>query len=65
MAVFTDVTPQEAQSLLDTLNLGTLQLLKGATSGIENTNYFVTTDRGDRMAARYSRLQLRCGATVR
>ena len=56
MAVFTDVTPQEAQSLLDTLNLGTLQLLKGATSGIENTNYFVTTDRGEYVLTLFERL---------
>ncbi|MDH0865264.1 homoserine kinase [Mitsuaria sp. GD03876] len=46
MAVFTDVSPEQAQTLLDTLNLGELQSLKGITAGIENTNYFVTTARG-------------------
>jgi homoserine kinase type II len=56
MAVFTDVTPQEAQTLLDTLNLGTLQTMKGATSGIENTNYFVTTDRGEYVLTLFERL---------
>ena len=45
MAVFTDVSPEQAQALLDTLNLGELQSLKGITAGIENTNYFVTTTR--------------------
>ncbi|MBB3282464.1 homoserine kinase [Mitsuaria sp. PDC51] len=46
MAVFTDVSTEQAQALLDTLALGELQALKGITAGIENTNYFVTTVRG-------------------
>jgi homoserine kinase type II len=45
MAVFTDVSTEQAQALLDTLALGELQSLKGITAGIENTNYFVTTTR--------------------
>jgi homoserine kinase type II len=45
MAVFTDVSTEQAQALLDTLSLGELQSLKGITAGIENTNYFVTTTR--------------------
>ena len=46
MAVFTEVSPQEAAGLLSDLGLGTLQSMHGATSGIENTNYFVGTDKG-------------------
>ncbi|MBO9688897.1 homoserine kinase [Roseateles chitosanitabidus] len=46
MAVFTDVSTGQAQALLDTLDLGELQSLRGIPAGIENTNYFVTTARG-------------------
>lgn len=42
MAVFTEVSEDEARSLLRALNLGELAALRGIQSGIENTNYFVT-----------------------
>ena len=45
MAVFTEVSPAEAAGLLAQLGLGTLTDLKGCAGGIENTNYFVTTQR--------------------
>jgi len=41
MAVFTQVTPPQAQQLLDQLGLGTLLSLRGIEGGIENTNYFL------------------------
>ncbi len=44
MAVFTKVTRTEAASLLRKLGLGELTMLKGCAGGIENTNYFVTTE---------------------
>ncbi|MBY0465170.1 MAG: homoserine kinase [Burkholderiales bacterium] len=44
MAVFTQVTPTEAGNLLTKLGLGTLTDLRGISGGIENTNYFVTTE---------------------
>lgn len=56
MAVFTEVTPAQAQGLLTQLGLGTLQSLRGATSGIENTNYFVSSDRGDYVLTLFERL---------
>lgn len=56
MAVFTEVTPQEAAGLLTTLNLGTLQSMQGCASGIENTNYFVSTERGDYVLTLFERL---------
>ncbi|HEX5310490.1 homoserine kinase [Aquabacterium sp.] len=56
MAVFTEVTPQEASGLLADLGLGTLQSMRGSTSGIENTNYFVSTDRGDYVLTLFERL---------
>ncbi|WP_342129159.1 homoserine kinase [Hydrogenophaga sp. OTU3427] len=45
MAVFTEVTPSDATALLQALNLGELIELKGISGGIENTNYFVTSER--------------------
>ena len=41
MAVFTEVSPAQAQALLDHLALGQLSSLRGIGAGIENTNYFV------------------------
>ncbi|MCX7258483.1 MAG: homoserine kinase, partial [Polaromonas sp.] len=46
MAVFTEVSFDEAADFLHSLNLGQLQSIKGAAGGIENTNYFVDTDQG-------------------
>jgi homoserine kinase type II len=45
MAVFTEVSEEAAAALADRLRLGRVTLLKGITSGIENTNYFVDTER--------------------
>jgi homoserine kinase type II len=56
MAVFTPVSPPEAQVLLTDLNLGTLQALEGCASGIENTNYFVTTEAGPYVLTLFERL---------
>jgi homoserine kinase type II len=42
MAVFTEVSEDEAGALLRALKLGELAALRGIQSGIENTNYFVT-----------------------
>ena len=45
MAVYTEVGFDEAAALLQKLNLGVLTELKGIQGGIENTNYFVTSER--------------------
>lgn len=45
MAVFTEVSRDEAAALLRRLGLGELTDMAGITGGIENTNYFVTTER--------------------
>lgn len=42
MAVFTEVSFDEAGALLRRLELGELQELRGIQGGIENTNYFAT-----------------------
>ena len=56
MAVFTDVSFDEASALMSALNLGTLQNMEGCAGGIENTNYFVSTDQGDYVLTLFERL---------
>jgi homoserine kinase type II len=46
MAVFTALTRAEAASFLTQFTLGELVDLQGIASGIENTNYFLTTSQG-------------------
>ena len=45
MAVYTEVTEKEAAALLQQLKLGELTHMQGCSGGIENTNYFVSTER--------------------
>ncbi|GAB3490206.1 homoserine kinase [Curvibacter fontanus] len=56
MAVFTEVSFDEANILLQGLQLGPLQELRGIQSGIENTNYFATTDQGQYVLTLFERL---------
>jgi homoserine kinase type II len=44
MAVYTEVSQAEAAALLRRLNLGELVSMAGCAGGIENTNYFVSTE---------------------
>ena len=44
MAVFTEVSQEEAGELVRRLGLGELRELRGIHRGIENTNYFLTAD---------------------
>ncbi|NIC41794.1 homoserine kinase [Aquabacterium sp. A08] len=44
MAVFTEVSRDEAAALLRRLGLGELTDMAGCAGGIENTNYFVSTE---------------------
>ncbi len=56
MAVYTDVAFDDASALLASLGLGRLLKLHGIRSGIENTNYFATTDQGEWVLTLFERL---------
>jgi homoserine kinase type II len=56
MAVFTEVSEQQARAFLSQLSIGELVSLQGISSGIENTNYFLTTDQGDYVLTLFERL---------
>ena len=56
MAVYTEVSFNDAAELLQTLQLGALQSLKPCSGGIENTNYFVDTDSGHYVLTLFERL---------
>ena len=46
MAVYTEVAFDEAQALIQSMGLGQLTSLRACSGGIENTNYFITIERG-------------------
>ena len=56
MAVFTEVSTEVASALAERLALGKLLSLKGISSGIENTNYFLTTEHGTFVLTLFERL---------
>lgn len=56
MAVFTEVPLEAARDLFAQLNVGKLQQLRGIAGGIENTNYFATTDQGEYVLTLFERL---------
>ena len=56
MAVYTEVSFAEAAALVGRLQIGELTALNGVQSGIENTNYFVDTNRGRYVLTLFERL---------
>lgn len=56
MAVFTEVPFDSAAQLFSDLQLGNLTSLKGCEGGIENTNYFASSDMGDYVLTLFERL---------
>ncbi len=56
MAVYTEVGPADAQTLIERLGLGPLLSLRGIPAGIENTNYFVSTAQGEWVLTLFERL---------
>jgi homoserine kinase type II len=59
MAVYTEVDFGTADTLMQGLGLGALTDLQGIRSGIENTNYYVTTARGQWVLTLFERLSAR------
>lgn len=56
MAVFTAVSADDARALLAHYELGDFVALRGIESGIENSNYFLTTTRGEYVLTLFERL---------
>lgn len=56
MAVFTEVTFDEAEAFVATLDVGRVTALRGIRAGIENTNYFVDTTQGQWVLTLFERL---------
>ena len=56
MAVFTELSFDEAQALVGRLGIGELTHLAGIASGIENTNYFADTTQGRYVITVFERL---------
>lgn len=56
MAVFTEVGFDEAAALVARLGLGRLAALQPIASGIENTNYFASCERGEYVLTVFERL---------
>jgi homoserine kinase type II len=56
MSVYTPVTPSELDAWLARYAVGGLAQLEPIASGIENTNYFVATERGRYVLTLYERL---------
>jgi homoserine kinase type II len=56
MAVYTEVTAAQAGALTAALQLGAVQSLRPIPSGIENTNYFLSTSQGEWVLTLFERL---------
>ena len=59
MAVYTEVSFDEAADFLLKLDVGSLQSLKPCAGGIENTNYFADTDSGEFVLTLFERLNFK------
>ncbi|MGL6109209.1 MAG: homoserine kinase [Rubrivivax sp.] len=56
MAVYTEVSFEQADRFVQGLGRGRLIALRGITAGIENTNYFATTEQGEWVLTLFERL---------
>ncbi|HVK54359.1 MAG TPA: homoserine kinase [Burkholderiales bacterium] len=58
MSVFTPVTEDQAHAWLKNYTLGHLTKLEGITSGIENSNFFLSTNHGEYVLTLFEKLSL-------
>jgi homoserine kinase type II len=56
MAVFTSVSLDDLSSWITQFDLGQARAIKGISSGIENTNFFITTDSGEYVLTIFEKL---------
>ena len=56
MAVYTEVSFEQADRFVQALGRGRLTGLQGIAAGIENTNYFASTDQGEWVLTLFERL---------
>ena len=56
MAVYTEVRFEQAEAFVRSLGRGRVTALRGIGAGIENTNYFVSTDQGEWVLTLFERL---------
>ncbi len=56
MAVYTEVSFEQADRFVQALGHGRLTALQGIASGIENTNYFATTEQGEWVLTLFERI---------
>ncbi len=55
MAVYTEVSAEELDALLERYEIGALVALKGIAEGVENSNFFLETDRGQFILTLYEK----------
>lgn len=55
MAVYTEVSDTELNAFLDAFELGTVQAFKGIAEGVENSNFFLRTERGSYFLTLYEK----------
>ena len=46
MAVYTDISDEELRVFLEAYDIGAVLALKGIAEGVENSNYFLLTEKG-------------------
>jgi homoserine kinase type II len=55
MAVYTEVTAEDLHALVERYDIGSLTAFKGIAEGIENSNFFLGTDRGQYILTLYEK----------